>query len=164
MGEVSAILLAKWDTSLLWPGFVEDLEDLLQTLMVSGHVYRGIRNAGYRDAEAQRVLYEAWQARTGGLAAPPWESAHQFHIAGDLFPDSAIARGSSPTMGDYAALIDACAEHPRLLSGWTFTCHDGPHVEARRADGVAWGAAQLQQLPRTGMLDVFAVLPQYLAK
>lgn len=52
---------------------------------------------GYRSMAQQRVLYTAYLAKTGGKAAPPGKSAHQYGMADDSTFDTSLAPGLQPS-------------------------------------------------------------------
>lgn len=114
------------DPTLLEPGFVRDLTDVLGK---SG--YGWWVTYGFRTYEEQLALYRKYQAG-GPRAAPPGKSAHEFGLAVDVVLDAdPILPGLQPTwnvkLAGWVWLFATIAAHPRLKSGVKFG--DGGHIE-----------------------------------
>lgn len=129
------------DLHALMPEFETALDQLLAQLRTTtGIDYRPYM--GYRSAQVQSALYQAYKSGKGGRAAPPWSSPHQWGLAVDVQP---YCPGPSWEPKDFAALVSALQDHPTLRSGASFS--DSPHIEMRHPEG-PWTSGRLAALPR----------------
>lgn len=124
-------LLARVDTSLLYPPFLELLKRVLAECRQEGADYWAI--CGTRTPTEQAALYFQGRTAPGPIVtnAQPWHSAHQYGIAVDLCRDANLDRaGLQPSWKreDYALLGRVCARRG-LTWGGTFKFYDAPHVQ-----------------------------------
>ena len=75
-------LVKQLNLDLLYPPFLEKALALLATCREKGTDY--VAYSGYRPFAEQDTLYKAFKAKTGGIAAPPGLSAHQYGLAMDV--------------------------------------------------------------------------------
>lgn len=124
-------LLARIDTGLLYPPFLELLTRVLLECRQEGADYYAI--CGTRSATEQAALYFQGRTAPGAIVTncQPWQSAHQYGIAVDLCRDAdAVRAGLQPSWKreDYALLGRVCARRG-LVWGGTFKFFDAPHVQ-----------------------------------
>lgn len=108
-------------------GFRRDVHAMLDGSPFSWYIV-----SGYRSMSEQTTLYEKYK-KGGPRAAPPGQSAHNFGLAVDVVLDADKERpGLQPSwdtkLPGWLWLKAACATHPRLKSGWSFS--DWPHLES----------------------------------
>lgn len=123
--------LARIDTSLLYPPFLEALSRVLAECRQEGADFYAI--CGFRSAQEQAALYFQGRTMPGPIVtnSQPWTSAHQYGIAVDLCRDANHDRaGLQPSWKreDYAVLGRVCARRG-LVWGGTFKFFDAPHVQ-----------------------------------
>jgi len=82
---------------------------------------------GFRSIATQQALYTAYKAGTGGKAAPPGKSAHQYGLADDSTFDLALTPGLQPSWreADYNILGE---ELKRAGLVWGAGFGDRPHA------------------------------------
>lgn len=124
-------LLARIDTTLLYPPFLELLKRVLAECRQEGADYWAI--SGLRPPEEQAKLYFQGRTSPGAIVTncQPWNSAHQYGIAVDLCRDADVTRaGLQPSWKreDYALLGRVC-DRRGLTWGGTFKFYDAPHVQ-----------------------------------
>jgi hypothetical protein len=117
------------DVSLLYPPFVALLDDVLDACEARGRRYYAIR--GYDSPDAQKALFLASVAGTGGKAAPPWRSQHQVGLAVDFNLDEDMARAGlqlpkTPRTAKHFRVLVEEARRAGLHSGADY--NDSPHV------------------------------------
>ncbi len=79
---------------------------------------------GFRSFDEQRKLYLAWKAKTGGRAAPPGSSSHQYGLAIDAY-----RKGNSGGALWLPKLYDILgAEAAKLGLHWGAAYGDRPHI------------------------------------
>lgn len=87
---------------------------------------------GRRSQATQAVLFADWKAGTGGMAAPPGESAHEWGLAIDV--GLQLSPGGSLTWDvshpAFARLWAAILASPHLHSGHSFPADTGGKVAA----------------------------------
>lgn len=122
----SDVLLARIDTSLLYPPFKDRLSACVEDLASRGNPFYAY--FGFRDFDLQAALYRNWLARKGGKAAPPGDSAHQYGLAADCAPDIDLVKpGLQPSWNekDFFVLGMAALRHNLR---WLGNIRDYPHL------------------------------------
>src|SRR5258708_38862501 len=118
------------------------LRQVIADLQAEG--YTVVTNSLYRSPRYQQELHDRWEAGDPSVItepAPPWESAHNYGMGGDLEP---YAPGA--TEPDYDALAWAAENNGLLWAGWD----DPGHVELpewrARVRALRWNEARLVPL------------------
>jgi peptidoglycan LD-endopeptidase CwlK len=128
---VSALLLSRIDTTLLYPPFLLRLQALLEVAMAAQRAYWVVE--GYRSYERSDELYAQGRTVPGPIVtnAQGGESAHNFGIAADLVLDGFLDRaGLQP---DYRPasydILGMLAPRHGLVWGGSWQFKDRPHVQ-----------------------------------
>lgn len=128
---MSALLLSRIDTDLLFPPFFVRLQALLDEALARQKAYWVIE--GHRSYERSDDLFAQGRSKPGPIVtnARAGQSAHNFGIAGDLVLDGYLDRaGLQPDYrpASYDLLGELCPKHGLVWGGsWKFK--DRPHVQ-----------------------------------
>lgn len=128
---MSALLLSRIDTSLLYPPFLERLQAVLDDALSQGAGYWVV--SGFRGYSQQEELYAQGRTAKGPIVtnARGGQSAHNFGIAADLVRDGYLERvGLQPDYRpeSYNLLGPLAGKHGLAWGGnWRFK--DLPHVQ-----------------------------------
>jgi peptidoglycan L-alanyl-D-glutamate endopeptidase CwlK len=128
---VSALLLSRVDTDLLYPPFLVKVQAVLDELLAAGVSYWVVE--GFRTYDRSRELFAQGRTAPGPIVtrAGPGMSAHNFGLAVDLVRDGYVDRaGLQPDYrpSSYDALGPVVAKHG-LVWGGTWQFKDLPHVQ-----------------------------------
>ena len=128
---MSALLLAKIETELLYPPFLTALVEMLEGLQSEGHAFWAV--SGFRSEGEQMALWTQGRTKPGLIVtnAKPLQSAHNFGIAVDLVKDKFIERPNlQPDWRpeSFEVLDRACRIHGLEWGGW-WKFKDRPHVQ-----------------------------------
>jgi peptidoglycan L-alanyl-D-glutamate endopeptidase CwlK len=157
---VSALLLSRIDTELLFPPFLVRLQSLLDEAMARGRAYWVIE--GHRSFQRSDDLYAQGRSKPGPIVtnARAGQSAHNFGIAGDLVLDGYLDRaGLQPDYrpASYDLLGELCPKHGLVWGGsWQFK--DRPHIQMPDFVTAADMAPLRAELEKGGLQAVFTFL------
>jgi peptidoglycan L-alanyl-D-glutamate endopeptidase CwlK len=128
---LSALLLSRLDTSLLYPPLLVKVQAVLDELLACGVAYWAVE--GFRTYDRSRELFAQGRTTPGPIVtrAGPGQSAHNFGLAVDLVRDGYMDRaGLQPDWRpeSYTPLGPVVAKHGLIWGGdWQFK--DNPHVQ-----------------------------------
>lgn len=126
-----ANLFNRINLDLLYPEFLSKVLEVAAACQARGAEY--FATFGLRSFDEQAALYKAYQAGTGGRAAPPGESAHNYGIAVDFTfnadPTSDVLNKPDWKAPEYQILGEE-AQRAGLVWGGDFSGQpDCPHVQ-----------------------------------
>lgn len=129
---MSALLLSRINTELLFPPFFNRLQDLLDEALAARKAYWVIE--GYRGYERSDELFAQGRTKPGPIVtrARAGQSAHNFGLAGDLVLDGFMDRaGLQPDYRpeSYELLRELAPKHGLLWGGAWPGLKDLPHVQ-----------------------------------
>lgn len=128
---MSALLLSRIDTALLYPPFLEKLRALLDEALAGQRAYWVVE--GHRSYKRSDDLFAQGRTKPGPIVtrARAGQSAHNFGIAADLVLDGYMDRaGLQPDYrpASYDILASLSSRHGLVWGGaWTFK--DPPHIQ-----------------------------------
>lgn len=157
-------LLKRIDTSLLYPRYLELINELVNRCAARGAYY--VATSGTRTEKEQEALYAQGRTKPGKIVtnAKPLYSAHNFGCSIDFAPH--VGKWEGKLNPDYSAKnYKILGEEARKLGldwggDWT-SIKDTPHVQLNlKKHGITW--AKLRQVYAKGQLPaVWKFLDQF---